>query len=472
MNFDQLDFREFPFPSESDWIAAIEKELKGRSIEEITFTNLSGINYKPFYSKNDRVFLNEGLFTHSQVKHHQNHWSILESFCISDESDEPYLLYEALEYGANAINVSHISLEKMHTVFDKIHKSFIQTFFILDDLHLSQNPYDLYDKILTVWQNEKEHVKFSFLPSSYLLKNGQFLIGESEDQLFFKDIYKKYNTINSWIIDGTIYHNSGFDSCSQIAWMIHQLSDIFDCYLSELDADIIPTIIFKISIGPNWIEEIAKINALKIAYQRLCKAWNVKPNSVYFWGVSSYFYQTRLDPYNNLLRHAIEGLAAISAGVDYLEFLPFDVPDVKTSTIRRWNRNIHHLLVYESKLTRFINPMAGSFAMENITKTVTEKAWEIFCNLEDSGTFTQHVLNGTIAQQASSSFNQRIAQLQEMKIKLTGVNLYPDKNQIATLDALSEEFPVVKGKITEYIKPVRLAASLENKLKKEHETGI
>jgi len=80
----------------------------------------------------------------------------------------------------------------------------------------------------------------------------------------------------------------------------------------------------------------------------------------------------------NLIPFTAAAFAAVTGGADFIQFEAGRVEDPEL--VRRLSRNIYHLFDMESHLFHVLDPAAGSYAIEKITRTLTQKAWERFIN--------------------------------------------------------------------------------------------
>lgn len=143
-------------------------------------------------------------------------------------------------------------------------------------------------------------------------------------------------------------------------------------HLSESPANCQNWRIF-IKMNDLFFEQIVELRALKILILNLWQAYglpvsqhpkiyvNVEPDPEY-------------DLYTNLMRSTTQSVSAILGGIDALTFqcdknLPY------FGDYRRLSRNIHYILKYEANFHHRIDPLAGSFSIENATEVLAEKTW-------------------------------------------------------------------------------------------------
>jgi methylmalonyl-CoA mutase len=129
------------------------------------------------------------------------------------------------------------------------------------------------------------------------------------------------------------------------------------------------------------------------------------------------------DPYTNLLRQTTEGMSAILGGVDRLIVQPYDACSIegKSDFSQRLALNISNLLNDESFLNAVCDPLGGSYAIEDLTKTLTEKAWDLFKKLDKMESME---MNNYLKNSIEFKVQQRIKLLKEGEKLLIGVNKF------------------------------------------------
>lgn len=80
------------------------------------------------------------------------------------------------------------------------------------------------------------------------------------------------------------------------------------------------------------------------------------------------------DPYTNLLRTTTRSMSAILGGCDALIVRPY-APDAPEQAMRL-ARNTHHMLKHEAHLDEVIDPGAGSYYIETLTRQLVNRVWQ------------------------------------------------------------------------------------------------
>ena len=104
---------------------------------------------------------------------------------------------------------------------------------------------------------------------------------------------------------------------------------------------------------------------------------------------------TEKDPYNNVIRTTIEGMAGVFGGTQSLHTNSFDeAMALPTDASARIARNTQIILQEEANLTNVVDPLGGSFYVESLTDQLVQEAWKIITEIEDVGGMTKAVSKG------------------------------------------------------------------------------
>jgi methylmalonyl-CoA mutase len=153
---------------------------------------------------------------------------------------------------------------------------------------------------------------------------------------------------------------------------------------------------------------------------------------------SGYWNKTIYDPYVNMLRTTTEMMSAILGGADTVSPLPFDsvftAPDDFSERIAR---NLPLILQEESYFNKVVDPAAGSYYIENITRKLIDKAWQLFLETEENGGYYASFKKGVVRQKIVSEARIKDHEIATRKRSIIGVTQYPNVNE--HLEKLNDE---------------------------------
>ena len=132
---------------------------------------------------------------------------------------------------------------------------------------------------------------------------------------------------------------------------------------------------------------------------------------------------TAQDPFNNVTRTAVEALAAVCGGTQSLHTNALDEAlALPTEFSARIARNTQLFLQHETQVTRTVDPWAGSFELEGMTKDLMQKAWDLIQEIEDLGGMTKAIENGLPKLRIEQAAARKQARIDSGTEVIVGVN--------------------------------------------------
>jgi methylmalonyl-CoA mutase len=136
---------------------------------------------------------------------------------------------------------------------------------------------------------------------------------------------------------------------------------------------------------------------------------------------------TRRDPWVNLLRVTAAGFAAGVGGADSVTTAPFDALLGEAEELgRRMARNTQLLLQEESNVGRVVDPAGGSWYVESLTEQIAQHAWSAFGELEGRGGLPAVLLDGSFARDIAEVAQRRLERVARRAEPITGVSEFAD----------------------------------------------
>jgi methylmalonyl-CoA mutase len=237
----------------------------------------------------------------------------------------------------------------------------------------------------------------------------------------------KFNSIS---ISGYHMHEAGANAVQEVAFTLADGLEYVRAALARgLDIDAFaPRLSFFWGIGMNFFMEIAKMRAARYLWAETMRQFNPKKPlscALRTHSQTSGWSLTEQDPYNNIVRTTIEALAAVLGGTQSLHTNSFDEAiALPTEFSARIARNTQLILAEESCVTHVVDPLAGSYYVESLTRGVIEEARKLMNEVEIMGGMTKAILAGLPKQKIEESAARRQAAIDKGEFVIVGVNKY------------------------------------------------
>ena len=245
----------------------------------------------------------------------------------------------------------------------------------------------------------------------------------------------KFNSIS---ISGYHMQEAGATADIELAYTLaNGLEYIRKGLKAGLDIDTFaPRLSFFWGIGMNHFMEIAKLRAARMLWAKIVKEFNPKnPKSLALRThcQTSGWSLTEQDPFNNIARTCIEATAAIFGGTQSLHTNALDEAiALPTDFSARIARNTQLYLQKETKITKTVDPWAGSYYIEKLTHEIAEKAWSHIEEVESLGGMTSAIKSGVPKLRIEEAAARKQARIDSSQDIIVGVN----KFQLKTEDLL------------------------------------
>ena len=369
-------FAEFTPSTKAEWLAKIESDLKGRSIEDLNWqlnNQPTPLSISPFAHLADLETLPEPLADNRTA----NTWNIGEHIYVkADYKTANQAVLTALMGGVNApcfvFDGDFPSETQLETLLKDVELDYISPFF--KEKTENKSP-------LAFLKNLKKQAEKSG-KNPQILRGGIFydpfadgrfdVVSATETVCFAAENHPKMSVLS--------VNGEGFfeDSTNVVEELLKTLT-VGELYLKKLtdnglDAEVINNALsFRFQIGVSYFVEIAKIRAFKILWGNVLSAYNVVPKMPLIFARTTP--KTFVDdPHTNKIRATAQAMSAVIGGAEMLILQPTEDSDFG----RRIARNVQHLLTMESYLDKVVDPSAGSYYIETLTDKLAAAVWERF----------------------------------------------------------------------------------------------
>ena len=237
----------------------------------------------------------------------------------------------------------------------------------------------------------------------------------------------KFNSIS---ISGYHMHEAGATADIELAYTLADGLEYIKTGLKaglEID-DFAPRLSFFWGIGMNHFMEIAKLRAARILWAKLVKQFhpkNEKSLALRTHCQTSGWSLTEQDPFNNVARTTIEAAAAIFGGTQSLHTNALDEAiALPTDFSARIARETQIFLKEETKITRTVDPWAGSYYVEYLTDELANKAWALIQEVEELGGMTKAIEAGIPKMRIEQAAARKQARIDSTIDVIVGVNKF------------------------------------------------
>jgi methylmalonyl-CoA mutase, N-terminal domain len=197
-----------------------------------------------------------------------------------------------------------------------------------------------------------------------------------------------------------------------------------------LDVDqFAPRLSFFFNAHNNFLEEVAKYRAARRLWARLMLerfgAKNPRSLMLRFHTQTAGSTLTAQQPENNIVRTALQALAAVLGGTQSLHTNSFDEAlGLPTEEAARIALRTQQIIGYETGVPNTVDPLAGSYFIESLTNGIEERARQYLAKIDDLGGTLRAIELGYIQQEiqnAAYDFQQSVDRLEQVVV---GVNRF------------------------------------------------
>jgi len=226
-----------------------------------------------------------------------------------------------------------------------------------------------------------------------------------------------------------------------------------------------PRLSFFWAIGMNHFMEIAKMRAARMLWAKLVKQFNPKNEKSLTLRThcqTSGWSLTEQDPFNNVARTTIEAAAAAFGGTQSLHTNALDEAiALPTDFSARIARNTQIFLQEETKITKTVDPWAGSYYVEKLTHDIAEKAWSLIGEVEELGGMTKAIEAGIPKIRIEEAAARKQARIDSGQDIIVGVNKYKleEEDPISTLEVDNQ---TVRNSQIERLNTIKAKRNSEN----------
>jgi methylmalonyl-CoA mutase, N-terminal domain len=236
----------------------------------------------------------------------------------------------------------------------------------------------------------------------------------------------KFNTIS---ISGYHIREAGSTAIQELAFTLRDGLEYVECGLRRgLDVDeFVPQLSFFFNAHNDFFEEIAKYRAARRIWHKAMveryKSRNPRSWALRFHTQTAGCSLTAQQPYNNVVRTAIQALAAVLGGTQSLHTNSLDeawaLPTEFAATIALRTQQI---IAHETGVTNTVDPLGGSYFVETLTNDVERGAWDYIEKIDALGGMVAAIERGYPQREISEASYRYQVEVDKKEKIIVGVN--------------------------------------------------
>jgi methylmalonyl-CoA mutase, N-terminal domain len=212
-----------------------------------------------------------------------------------------------------------------------------------------------------------------------------------------------------------------------------------------------PRLSFFFNSTMDFFEEIAKFRAARRVWARvLSEKYGVKDKRsllMRFHTQTSGASLTWQQPLNNIVRTAIEALAAVIGGTQSLHTNSFDEAwALPTEQAVEVALRTQQIIAEETGVPSVIDPLGGSYYVEWLTEQMEEEAYKYFDRIESAGGLLKAIKTGYLQREIAENSYRLSKRVEEGKDSIVGVNKY-SKTEKKPIETLKIDFKAQRSQV-------------------------
>ncbi|MFN8309250.1 MAG: methylmalonyl-CoA mutase family protein [Chitinophagales bacterium] len=439
------------------------------------FTTDSGIEIQRIYENKMREYEQPGEFPFTRGVHPEMYrsklWTMRQyaGFSTAEESNKryKYLLSQGVmglsvafdlptqigydsdhslaEGEVGKVGVAIDSIEDMKVLFDGIALETIST-----SMTINATAYILLSLYIAIAKQQGADLKkISGTIQNDILKEyaarGTYIYPPKPSMRIITDIFKfcntevpKWNTIS---ISGYHIREAGSTAAQELAFTLANGKAYCEAAISKgLDINQFgQRLSFFFNAHNNFFEEIAKFRAGRRMWAKITQqlgATDARAQMLRFHTQTGGSTLTAQQPLNNVARVTLQAMAAVLGGTQSLHTNGYDEAlSLPTEQAAKLALRTQQIIGYESGVTETVDPLAGSYFVEQLTDELEAKAWQYIQHIDALGgsvaAIEQQYMQEEIAR-ASYEYQNQVERSEKI---IVGVNKFTEK-ETASVDML------------------------------------
>jgi len=349
---------------------------------------------------------------------------------IGLDSDHPLAAGEVGKVG-----VAIDSIEDMHRLFDGIDLTAIST-----SMTINATASILLALYVAVARRQGKDIhQLSGTVQNDVLKEyiarGTYIYPPQQAMRIITDLFAwtnenvpEWNTIS---ISGYHMREAGSTAVQEVAFTLgNGIAYVEAAIRAGLDVDkFAPRLSFFFNAHSNFLEEVAKFRAARRMWAKIMrdkfKAKNPKSWMLRFHAQTAGSTLTAQQPENNIVRTAIQAMAAVLGGTQSLHTNSYDEAlALPTEASARIALRTQQVIAFESGAPQTVDPLAGSYYIESLTSEIEKRAIDYLEKIEAMGGMLKAIERGYVQQEIQNAAYEYQQAVDREEAVVVGVNRF------------------------------------------------
>jgi len=265
---------------------------------------------------------------------------------------------------------------------------------------------------------------------------GTFIYPPSPSMKIITDIFEwcshelpKWNMIS---ISGYHIREAGSTAVQEVGFTLSNGKAYVKAALDKsLDIDVFGRrLSFFFNAHNNLFEEVAKFRAARSMWARIMKDLGAKdPRAMMlrFHTQTGGSTLTAQQPMNNISRVNLQSLAAVLGGTQSLHTNGYDEAfSLPSEEAARIALRTQQILAYESGVCDTVDPLAGSYFVENLTHQLENEAWKIIHKIDEMGGSVEAIKKGYMQDEIAKSAFEYQQKIEKGEKIIVGLNRFTE----------------------------------------------
>jgi methylmalonyl-CoA mutase, N-terminal domain len=243
----------------------------------------------------------------------------------------------------------------------------------------------------------------------------------------------EWNTIS---ISGYHMREAGATAVQEVAFTLANGGAYVQAAIDAgLDVDVFaPRLSFFFNAHNNFLEEVAKFRAARRMWARMMReklgAKNPRSWMLRFHTQTAGSTLTAQQPENNIVRTAIQAMAAVLGGTQSLHTNSFDEAlSLPTEQAARIALRTQQIVAFESGVPNTIDPVAGSYFIESLTDEVEKRASDYLDKIDALGGMLKAIERGFVQQEIQNAAYEQQKSVENGEATVVGVNRFTQESR-------------------------------------------